>query len=79
MVTDTQGLILNYELTPASIHDAKAAPEVIGNCPCPFVIADVGYVGKKAPAYFFANGLSTMAAIAPQQKYNCCFLCLSSS
>lgn len=52
MVTDTQGLILNYELTPASIHDAKAAPEVIENCPCPFVIADVGYVGKKAPAYF---------------------------
>ncbi|MFR0580871.1 IS982 family transposase, partial [Limosilactobacillus mucosae] len=47
VVTDTQGLILNYELTPASIHDAKAAPEVIENCPCPFVIADVGYVGKK--------------------------------
>jgi len=47
VVTDTQGLILNYELTPASIHDVKAAPEVIENCPCSLVIADVGYVGKK--------------------------------
>ena len=54
-----QGLILNYELTPASIHDAKAAPEVIENCPCPFIIADVGYVGKK----LLANGLSAMDAI----------------
>ena len=52
VVTDTQGLILNYELTPASIHDAKAAPEVIENCPCPFIIADVGYVGKKLQHIF---------------------------
>ena len=56
VVTDTQGLILNYELTPASIHDAKAAPEVIENCPCPFVIADVGYVGKKLQHIFLQMG-----------------------
>lgn len=56
MVTDTQGLILNYELTPASIHDAKAAPEVIENCPYPFVIADVGYVGKKLQHIFSQMG-----------------------
>ena len=46
----------NYELTPASIHDAKAAPEVIENCPCPFVIADVGYVGKKLQHIFSQMG-----------------------
>ena len=56
VVTDTQGLILNYELTPASIHDARAAPEVIENCPCPFVIADVGYVGKKLWQVFARMG-----------------------
>lgn len=56
VVTDTQGLILNYELTPASIHDAKAAPEVIENCPCPFIIADVGYVGKKLQHIFLQMG-----------------------
>ncbi len=56
VVTDTQGLILNYELTPASIHDVKAAPEVIENCPCSLVIADVGYVGKKLQHIFAQMG-----------------------
>ena len=30
----------------ASIHDVKAAPELLQNCPCPQILADVGYVGK---------------------------------
>ena len=56
VVTDTQVLILNYELTPASINDARAAPEVIENCPCPFVIDDVCYVGKKLWQVFARMG-----------------------
>src|SRR5699024_3153170 len=43
---EPSGLILDYEVTPASIHDVKAAPELIQNCPCPQILADVGYVGK---------------------------------
>lgn len=46
MIVEPSGLILDYEVTPASIHDVKAAPELIQNCPCPQILADVGYVGK---------------------------------
>ncbi|MCC4380666.1 transposase [Limosilactobacillus reuteri] len=44
VVTDTQGLIFNYDLTPASIHDSLATLEVIEHCPCTHIIADVGYI-----------------------------------
>ena len=46
MIVEPSGLILDYEVTPASIHDVKAAPELLQNCPCPQILADVGYVGK---------------------------------
>ncbi|WP_019206853.1 IS982 family transposase [Limosilactobacillus ingluviei] len=46
MIVEPSGLILDYEVTPASIHDVKAAPELIQNCPYPQILADVGYVGK---------------------------------
>ncbi|MBM6941071.1 transposase [Lactobacillus coleohominis] len=42
MIVEPSGLILDYEVTPASIHDVKAAPELIQNCPCPQILADVG-------------------------------------
>lgn len=58
VVTDTQELILNYELTTASIHDVKNALEVIENCPCSLVIDDVGYVSKKLQ-HIFAQMLWT--------------------
>lgn len=52
VVTDTQGLILNYELTPASIHDAEAAPEVIENCPCPLSLPMWVMLVKSSSIFF---------------------------
>lgn len=52
VVMDLDGLILNYVVTKASVHDAKEAPELIQNCPCPYILADVGYVGRKLVRYF---------------------------
>lgn len=56
VVTDTRGLIFNYELTPASVHDSTAALEVIEHCPCPYVVGDVGYIGKKLQQQFARHG-----------------------
>lgn len=42
----TNGYILDYVVTQASDHDSKVATTLIKDCPCPFVLADVGYVGQ---------------------------------
>lgn len=40
----TNGYILDYVVTQASDHDSKVATTLIQDCPCPFVLADVGFV-----------------------------------
>lgn len=52
VVSDTDGLVLNYETTSASVHDSVAAPEVIEGCPCKLVLGDKGYLGKKLEKTF---------------------------
>ncbi|MCC4477340.1 IS982 family transposase [Limosilactobacillus reuteri] len=47
VLTDLHGVILNYEVAPASIHDVKVAPELLETCPCPYVLGDVGYLSKQ--------------------------------
>ena len=56
VVMEGDGTILNYVVTKASVHDAKEAPELIMGCPCPEVLADVGYVGKKLIHQFEQEG-----------------------
>lgn len=46
VVMEADGLILNYVVTAASVHDVREAPELICHCPCPEIIADVGYVSR---------------------------------
>lgn len=56
MVVSINGLILKYEVTPASVNDAKVASELIADCPCSQVLADVGYIGKKIVQEFREMG-----------------------
>lgn len=56
VVMEADGTILNYVVTKASVHDAKEAPELIMGCPCPEVLADVGYVGEKLIHQFEQEG-----------------------
>lgn len=56
MVMELDGTILNYVVTKASVHDTKAASELIDGCPCPEVLADVGYVGKQLVEQFAQEG-----------------------
>lgn len=56
VVMEADGLILNYVVTKASVHDYREALELIHGCPCPDVIADVGYVGRKLVQAFKKAG-----------------------
>ena len=56
LVISASGYVLNYAITAASVHDVTAAPELIANCPCPNVLADVGYVGQKLQDEFDRMG-----------------------
>ncbi|MGM0123421.1 hypothetical protein IGI37_000787 [Enterococcus sp. AZ194] len=50
------GYIVNYVITPAAIHDAREAPELIRDCPRPFILAGAGYLGTKLQEQFRQQG-----------------------
>jgi hypothetical protein len=54
LAVTTNGYILNYDVTSASV--TQAATTLIEGCPCPFVLADVGYVGQKLKEKFRKMG-----------------------
>ena len=56
MAVTPSGLILNYVVTPASVSDVKVALTVTQGCPCPNILADVGYVSKDLRAEFARRG-----------------------
>lgn len=56
LAVTTNGYILNYDVTSASVHDTQAATTLIAGCPCPFVLADVGYVGQELKEKFRKMG-----------------------
>lgn len=56
VVMEADGLILNYVVTKASVHDSREAVELIQGCPCHEVIADVGYVGHNLVEAFQRDG-----------------------
>ncbi len=40
------GYILNYIVTPTSVHDRKVAKELLDEIRAPYVLADLGYLSK---------------------------------
>lgn len=38
------GYILNYVVTPASVHDIRAVDDLLENCSQPYVLADLAYL-----------------------------------
>ncbi|WP_125606309.1 IS982 family transposase [Lapidilactobacillus bayanensis] len=68
MVATTNGYILNYVVTAASVHDAKEATELIHDCPCPDILADVGYVGKRLRTEFKQSGYTLWTSYRSNMK-----------
>lgn len=41
-----QGIVVAYSISAASIHDIRLVPELIDQCACSHVLADVGYLSQ---------------------------------
>lgn len=46
MLVTLSGYILNYVITPASVHDIRAVDDLLENCRHPFILEDLGYLSK---------------------------------
>ena len=44
MLVTLSGYILNYVVTPASVHDIRAIDDLLENCSQPYVLADLAYL-----------------------------------
>lgn len=67
-VMEADGTILNYMVT-AAVHDAKEARELIQGCPCPDIIADVGYIGNQLRQDFAQIGYQLWTPYRSNMKY----------
>lgn len=46
MLGTLSGYIINYLVTPASIHDSKACEELVEDTHFPVILADLGYLSQ---------------------------------
>ena len=44
MLVTLSGYILNYVVTPVSVHDIRAVDDLLENCSQPYVLADLAYL-----------------------------------
>ncbi|RCW15632.1 IS982 family transposase, partial [Streptococcus gallolyticus] len=47
MLVTLSGYILNYVVTPASVHDIKAVDELLEGCQQSVILADLGYLSRE--------------------------------
>ena len=47
MLVTLSGYILNYIVTPASVHDIRAVNDLLENCHQPYILADLGYLSQE--------------------------------
>ncbi len=56
MLVTLSGYILNYIVTPASVHDIRAVDELLENCRQPYILADLGYLSRDLKNQLFPKG-----------------------
>lgn len=44
MLVTLSGFIINYVVTPASVHDSQVVEALIENNPFPYILTDLGYL-----------------------------------
>ena len=47
MLVTLSGYILNYVVTPASVHDIRAVEDLLENCHHSYILADLGYLSRE--------------------------------
>ena len=56
MLVTLSGYILNYVVTPASVHDIRAVEDLLENCRQPYILADLGYLSRKLREHLDQKG-----------------------
>ncbi len=56
MLVTLSGYILNYVVTPASVHDIKTVHDVIAGCQQSVILADLGYLSQELEADLVEKG-----------------------
>ena len=56
MLVTLSGYILNYVVTPASVHDSRAVDDLLENCRQPYILADLGYLSKELKDHLILKG-----------------------
>ncbi len=63
MLVTLSGFILNYVVTPASVHDIKGVDELLEGCRQSVVLADLGYLSQELKDRLEQKRLSLMDTI----------------
>ena len=56
MLVTLSGYILNYVVTPASVHDLRAVNELLENCQQPYILVDLGYLSRELREHLEQKG-----------------------
>ena len=56
MLVTLSGYILNYVVTPASVHDIRIVDDLLENCQQPYILADLGYLSSKLREHLEQKG-----------------------
>ena len=56
MLVTLSGYILNYAVTPASVHDIRAVNDLLENCRQPYILADLGYLSYELREHLEQKG-----------------------
>ncbi len=56
MLVTLSGYILNYVVTPASVHDIRAVDDLLENCRQAYILADLGYLSRDLKDHLVQKG-----------------------
>lgn len=63
MLGTLSGYIINYLVTPASIHDSKACEELVEDTHFPVILADLGYLSQSLKQRLSQKGYHLWTAL----------------
>ncbi len=64
MLVTLSGYILNYVVTPASVHDIKVVYELLEGCKQSVILGDLGYLSSELKKDLGARRLPSMDAVS---------------
>jgi len=56
MLVTLSGYILNYLVTPASVHNIRAVNDLLEDCRQPYILADLGYLSRELREHLEQKG-----------------------